>query len=237
MAIVGAAVVSAVAVYVAGPPLGENLPSGVTREQKEADKSEQPEKHPRHNNITTTVFWAGEPADGSNDHISNVPSAWQADWTASFGGVDDPDERCGYKPCGFEPLENPFYFALPFGDYTKTGPKPSSQLKVVPWFEGTLTDGESLLKNHWIEVTYSGAEQKVAYAQWEDVGPVYDDDWQYVFGSNRPKESRSGLDVSPAVSDFLGLDGKGETSWRFVDEKDVPDGPWKDVITRSAPRY
>ena len=36
----------------------------------------------------------------------------------------------------------------------------------------------------------------------------------------------AGLDVSPAVRDFLGLTGMDVTSWRFVDFPDIPPGPW-----------
>ena len=51
---------------------------------------------------------------------------------------------------------------------------------------------------------------------------------EYVFGTERPDTlTRAGLDVSPAVAQYLGLDGKNcTTSWTFVDEEDVPPGAW-----------
>ena len=90
---------------------------------------------------------------------------------------------------------------------------------------------ESMCKNRWIRIIKGN---KVAYAQWEDTGPRYDDDAAYVFGSAIPKndsDSKSGLDVSPAVRTYLGIDGLDVTDWQFVKFSDVPDGPWKNIIT------
>jgi hypothetical protein len=36
----------------------------------------------------------------------------------------------------------------------------------------------------------------------------------------------AGLDVSPAVRDYLGIESTDVTDWKFVDFKDVPLGPW-----------
>ena len=36
----------------------------------------------------------------------------------------------------------------------------------------------------------------------------------------------SGLDVSPAVRDFLGMEDTDVTDWKFVDFDEVPSGPW-----------
>ena len=36
----------------------------------------------------------------------------------------------------------------------------------------------------------------------------------------------AGLDVSPAVRDYLGLQPTDVTDWRFVDFSEVPRGPW-----------
>lgn len=194
------------------------------------------ESYPFHENIITTVFWVGEEGNAStNDNIHNISSVWVEDWVGAFGGVDDPESRCEvYKPCGFEPKENPFYFALPFSEYNENGLKPESELKVIPWYEGDIEPGDSILKNRWIEIEYDG---KKGYAQWEDAGPFGEDDAEYVFGSSDPKEARAGLDVSPAVATYLGFDGRAVTSWRFVEESEVPDGPWKEIITTSGPDW
>lgn len=191
-------------------------------------------EYPLHENITATVFWAGEDADSSNDFIHNRSSAWMADWVAAYGGIDHPEMRCGYVPCDFTPKENPFYIALPFSDYTEKGMKPIEKLRVVPWYEESIKTGESLLKNRWIEVTYKDSH---AYAQWEDVGPFESDDAGYVFGTSEPKSNRAGLDMSPALADYLGIEGRAQVSWRFIDATDVPAGEWTKIITRSGPKF
>jgi hypothetical protein len=50
-----------------------------------------------------------------------------------------------------------------------------------------------------------------------------------VFGNERPKSNLNqgaGLDVSPAVRDYLGLKQTDVTDWQFVDVSAVPHGPW-----------
>ena len=67
----------------------------------------------------TTMFWVGEQADAENAYIPNHQSYWDKDWLASFGGVDDPWHRNGHWPAGFAPKENPFYVALPYGEFAE----------------------------------------------------------------------------------------------------------------------
>jgi hypothetical protein len=43
----------------------------------------------------------------------------------------------------------------------------------------------------------------------------------------------AGIDLSPAVHDYLSLNGESKISWQFVKESDVPIGLWKDIITTS----
>ena len=191
--------------------------------------------YPIHQNIHATVFWVGEPATQDNELIDNLSSIWDDKWVEHFGGVDDPKSRDGYFPANFIPMENPFYFALPYSDYVD-GNKVPDAYKIVYWAnEKNWTDSESMLKNKWIMITKG---DKTAYAQWEDVGPFLDDDASYVFGNDPPKNNsvnNSGLDLSPAVSDYLGLysDRHDVVSWQFVDKNKVPDGPWKKIITTS----
>lgn len=197
-----------------------------------SEASPQPDSapHPLHQNITATVFWVGEGADNSNDFIHNRASAWTTDWITAYGGIDDPENRCEYRPCAFTPKENPFYFALPFNDYDANGLKPEVELQKIPWYTGMIPQNTSIIKNRWIEVTHGG---KVAYAQWQDVGPFGEGDANYVFGTARPAEPRAGLDLSPALADYLGVDGRGVVSWRFVDSGSVPKGEWTKIITKS----
>src|ERR1700739_4024717 len=57
-----------------------------------------------------------------------------------------------------------------------------------------------------------------------DVGPYHTDDAAYVFGSARPREhpnNDAGLDVSPAVRTYLGLNGTDCCDLRFVEARSV----------------
>lgn len=184
--------------------------------------------YPLHKNILATVFWIGEDPSADNGYIANHQSAWDTSWIEHFGGVDDPNSRNGYYPASFTPKENPFYFALPYGDYTEAGIK--ANVNKIYWYD-SFPENTSLLKNRWIKITYGG---KVAYAQWEDVGPFADDDINYVFGSAQPQQE-VGLDVSPAVRDYLGLTGRNSVSWQFADQAKIPYGPWKAIVTSSNP--
>ena len=195
------------------------------------DLSSSARTYPLHSRITATGFWVGEPA-GANG-VANVQSAWDERWQEHFGGVDDPRRRDGFRPAGFAPRENPFYFALPYNDFAGGVRKPSASA-VVPWAgDRAWGAGESMCKNRWIRISRAG---RACYAQWEDVGPFQTDDAAYVFGLAAPanrSNRQAGLDISPAVRDYLGLGGMDKVDWQFVEAADVPPGPWKDVVTTS----
>jgi hypothetical protein len=179
-------------------------------------------------NIVTTVFWVGEPA-GPNNPVSNDKSSWDLNWTASYGGFDPPEisNRRNYIPVAFIPRQNPFYVALPYNDVTHGQFKPEAPL-IIPWFKRAYTSpGQSVCKDRWIAIR---KENRICYAQWEDCGPFRTDHFQYVFGKERPTPNANdgaGLDVSPAVRDYLGLQPKDVTDWQFVGVRDVPQGPWR----------
>jgi hypothetical protein len=178
----------------------------------------------------TTYFWVGEGASQDNSNISNAQSYWDEKWLEHFGGVDEPSDRCGYLPCAFRPKENPFYFALPYGDYDEDGNLKAS-VKQIPWYRPG-SGGQSIIKNHWIEIKY---KNNICYAQWEDVGPYQTDDFAYVFGSQPAKNKAgvgAGLDLSPAGWDCLGLKDNDVTEWRFIEAAEVPPGPWQEIVTR-----
>jgi hypothetical protein len=174
----------------------------------------------------TTLFWIGEEANADNGYISNKRSHWDNEWVSSYGGVDDPRRRKGFSPASFRPKENSFYVALPFADTNENNVFKETAKEIVPDSKGRLT------KNRWVEIRLDG---KSCFGQWEDVGPFGEDDFAWVFGqATKPRNSngeKAGLDVSPALAACLGLDGLGKTEWRLVNEGNVPDGPWKDVIT------
>lgn len=187
-----------------------------------------------HNNITVTVFWIGEEASEENGYISNSKSAWDYEWEQHYGGLDDPNNRDGYYPAAFTPKENPFYFALPYNDFDDNGLRKSDVESYIPWAsEGNYTSVQSMCKNRWVKIIKN---DKIAYAQWEDVGPFGENDYKYVFGTALPENlinNYAGLDVSPAVRDYLDITDVDIVNWQFVNDDEVPEGPWKTIITTS----
>jgi hypothetical protein len=186
-----------------------------------------PGEYPWKLGITTTVFWVGEQAE-INNPVPNDKSAWDSGWFSSYGGYDSPnsDARRNFIPTDFVPRQNPFYVALPYNDVDDHHTKPEAA-QVIPWFKNSFVqDGQSVCKGRWVAIRHGN---KVCYAQWEDVGPYQTDHWQDVFGNERPKPNPNrdaGLDVSPAVRDYLALDSIDACDWRFVDFFRVPRGPW-----------
>jgi hypothetical protein len=176
--------------------------------------------------ILTTEFWIGEGATPISS-TDNVRSSWDADWLERNRGSDNPYDRNGYASASHASTLNPFYCALPFNDLKYPD-------KAAVWlprgWHRRPEDGKqvSACKDRWIEIKNSSGD--VCYAQWEDVGPLRYDDAEYVFGSERPLGlggDRAGLDVSPAVYEYLGLGDRNRyTSWRFVDDEDVRPGAW-----------
>ncbi len=185
------------------------------------------QRFPWKRDIVTTLFWIGEQPSGNN-LVPNRTSSWDKQWTRNYGGFDDPNpaHRCNYVPVKFTPRQNPFYCALPYNDKAHTGHRPEAP-RVVPWFqEAYQGPAISTCKDRWVAIRKGN---RTVYAQWEDAGPFRTDHWQYVFGNERPKPNLNkgaGLDVSPAVRDYLGLSETDVTDWRFVDFGEVPRGPW-----------
>lgn len=177
--------------------------------------------------ISTTVFWIGEQPTEENP-MPNQSSSWDEKWALHYGGYDNPapSERKGFLPAEFTPKQNPFYIALPYNDLAHDGHKDEAE-EIIPWFKKEFTSKwKSVCKGRWIAIRKG---DRVCYAQWEDAGPFTTNDADYVFGDARPKSNANdaaGLDVSPAVRDYLGLDGSDVTDWKFVEFEDVPLGPW-----------
>jgi hypothetical protein len=195
--------------------------------RKLSEPSGSARRYPWKKSIVTTVFWIGEQPSGNNP-VPNRTSAWDKQWTRNYGGFDDPNpaHRSNYIPVKFTPRQNPFYCALPYNDKARTGHRLEAP-RVVPWFkEAYQGPAISTCKDRWIAIRKGN---RTAYAQWEDAGPFRTDHWQYVFGSERPRlnlNKGAGLDVSPAVRDYLTLKQTDVTDWRFVAFSEVPRGPW-----------
>ncbi len=115
------------------------------------------------------------------------------------------------------------------------GSKPGAREK-SPWANEAVGEEDSLFKGKWVKVSRN---QSTAYAQWLDTGPTGQDqeatDYDYVFGDSnvKPKNHfglKAGIDLSPTAAYALGFgqnEGSAEVTWSFIDEKDVPDGVWK----------
>ncbi len=176
-----------------------------------------------------TVFWVGEGETDDNGMISNVASAWDEQWLQHFGGLDDPEDRCGFHPCAFTPKENPFYVALPYNDRDDNDMMRTNAHR-IPWYASSTK--ETILKNRWVEVRVGSVS---CFGQWEDVGPFNEDDIEYVFGDasspNNVFGEKAGIDLSPALRDCLAIDGSELVSWRHVASSVVPTGPWWDIRT------
>lgn len=178
-------------------------------------------------NVIATVFWVGEQPT-ENNPTPNNKSAWDQNWEMNFGGYDDPNSREGYFPKGFTPRLNPFYVALPYNDIGKDFRHRPEAAQVIPWFwQRYQGDGISVCKGRWLAIHHEG---RICYAQWEDVGPFETDHFQYVFGNENARMNRNqgaGLDVSPSVRDYLGMASGARVEWKFVEDYEVPRGPWR----------
>ncbi len=182
--------------------------------------------YPWKTGIITTMFYIGE-GDTPISHTTNVQSSWDEDWLSNNHGTDSPYNRNGYASGNHASTLNPFYVALPFNDLAF----PDKARRWLPsgWYRRP-EDGKqvSACKDRWVEIKNQRGDY--CYAQWEDVGPLNYSDAEYVFGEERPNglgDNHAGLDVSPAVAQYLGVDGKNRiTSWRFVDDEDVRPGAW-----------
>ncbi len=193
--------------------------------------------YPWKKRITATVFWIGEKPTPRNPTPNNK-SSWDQKWQQNYGGYDNPDPKArnGYFPAKFTPKQNPFYIALPYNDclnYRMHRPEAS---RVIPWWKRVVTKpGRSVCKGRWIQI-YCPSTKRVCYGQWEDCGPFTTDDWEYVFGNKQPKNTKNqnaGIDISPAIRDYLKVGNKARVHWRFIEFSQVPKGPWSKYGTNN----
>lgn len=198
-------------------------------------------RYPWKTHVTCTIFWIGEQPTQRNP-TPNCKSSWDQKWAENFGGYDDPDParriadhaRGEFRPKAFIPQLNPFYIALPYNDVQGWGRHKPEASRVIPWFHRMRpAPGKTVLKGRWLQI-YNGSRS--CFAQWEDCGPWVTNDWEYVFGDKPPKTKQNGaagIDISPAVRDYLDLRSGQKVHWRFVEAGQVPHGPWKKYGTEA----
>ncbi len=201
---------------------------------EEDPKPWKPSQTPWRAGITATIFWVGELPTPRNP-TPNHASSWDPKWQQTFGGVDRPAFRNGFLPKGFVPKQNPFYIALPYNDLVAGGGHKPEASEVIPWFwKAHQGPTKSVCHGRWIAIHRKG---KMCFAQWRDCGPYSTTDWRYVFQGERPQPNpngNAGIDVSPAVRDYLELGGNYKVDWKFVEDFEVPDGPWKNWLPPSS---
>jgi len=187
--------------------------------------------YPWKKHITATVFWIGERPTPRNP-TPNHKSSWDQKWMQNYGGFDNPKKsaRRGYLPKNFTPKQNPFYIALPYNDCLNHANHKPEASRVIPWFKRYAPKpGQTVCKGRWVQII-SPKTKKYCFAQWEDCGPFNTTDHAYVFGNKKPKNTKNkaaGIDISPAVRDYLGVGNSAVVHWRFVEFAQVQKGgPW-----------
>lgn len=211
-------------------PSSVNAPASLPRVYSSSLPRASLMKYQWKSDINATVFWVGE-LPTENNPTPNTKSSWDVNWTASFGGYDDPDparRAPDYRPAAFVPKQNPFYVALPYNDCVDYNTTKEEAARFIPWYKKEFKEGGlSICRDRWIAIRLN---DRICYAQWSDCGPFLTTDVEYVFGDSRPlnmKNGGAGIDLSPAVRDYLGFRGMAKVDWRFVDLHEVPDGPWR----------
>ena len=206
-------------------------------------------EYPWHTGVVATTFWVGEIFDPTAEDGSQVMSTYDSRWLEHYGGCDgivsagvcETEPRTAdtaYFPRHMTPRENPFYLSLPFDDINN-GAAFALRTSVIPWADPARAADPSVsfMKNRWVKLRFG---ERVCFGQVQDAGPGEYNDATYVFGSDdaRPANTRyngSGLDVSPALNGCLGfteLNGANDrVDWQFVDDEDVPAGPWTRIVT------
>jgi hypothetical protein len=77
---------------------------------------------------------------------------------------------------------------------------------------------------------------KIAYAQWEDVWPLEEDDFDYVFWNKKSKNIfwlKAWIDLSPDLANYLNIDWEWDVQWNFVADYCVDNIIFKEKITKS----
>ncbi len=168
-----------------------------------------------HYHVTAKLFWVGQKGSASS---------WDKNWQTHFGGVDHPARRSGYICQNFIPQQSPFYIALPYNDLSPQGTHTFSATREIPWFWSSYKQADqSVCEGRWLMIHRKG---KICYAQWRDTYGESGNDANYVFGRGQSLNPVA-IHISPAIRDYLATDDSSRLDWKFIENRDVPDGPWK----------
>ncbi len=165
---------------------------------------------------------------------SELQSSWDPQWASNYGGFDDPDSsnRRNFIPGISPPARILLYVALPYNDVTHGTTKPEAR-RYIPWFKQAFERPRQIGPQGPLD-RHPPRQPRLLRPQWEDCGPFRTDHFQYVFGNDRPLPNLNqgaGLDVSPAVRDYLGVNGKDYCDWKFVEARDVRPVPGPNTAT------
>ena len=105
------------AVFIAFDPAFAQIEAVTEKDRPRSRKSSasRPARpFPWKTNIVTTLFWIGE-KPGGNNLVPNRTSAWDKQWTKTYGGFDDPNpaSRRNYVPVKFTPRRTRFTAHFP----------------------------------------------------------------------------------------------------------------------------
>lgn len=133
--------------------------------------------------------------------------------TTVFGGASDPNNSA-YPPYGYL-NDSDLYVALPYSFDASLFPNNPPKVRV---YHGELSAvGAVADKGPWTtddEAYVKGTSRPIAETCYENHTPLPS-------GPNAGEipTNRAGLDLSPALANMVGLEGKGLCSWEFVEEE------------------
>ncbi|MCK9475386.1 MAG: RlpA-like double-psi beta-barrel domain-containing protein [Candidatus Muirbacterium halophilum] len=93
--------------------------------------------------------------------------------------LDEDDLSSGDSAWGEKTEINPYYYALPFNNVTFKMAYEKGFKIPLGWSYQLLSQP---VKNKWVEII-NEKDGKYLYCQWEDVGPWFVEDFQYVFSA------------------------------------------------------
>ena len=187
-------------------------------------------RYPWKTDIVTTVFWIGEHADREQSRSESQEFLGLATGRAITAVTTAPIPHGGTTTSRSISSRGRIRFtvALPYNDVTHGQFKPEAR----DWsFRGF--DRHSCSRGiRFAKIAGSRSAEAIGSAtrNGKIVGrsaPTISNTFSRT-NARRPNLNHgAGLDVSPAVRDYLGLRTDVLTDWQFVEVRDVPPGPWR----------